>query len=61
MVRIVRTGRIIQKLAKGGRVLSASTFKTLEDAKEFEELYRIALKKRIPFEVGMKISSKILE
>lgn len=54
MVTIVRTGRTIQKKAKGGRVLSGATFKTLEDAKRLEKQYKKDQAAGHPVEVGTK-------
>lgn len=54
MVRIVRTGKVIQKIAKGGRVLSGSSFRTLEDAKRLEKQYKHDMKLGLNVEVGTK-------
>lgn len=54
MVKIVRNGKTIRKIAKGGRVLSGSTFKTLEDAKRLEKQYKKDQAAGHPVEVGIK-------
>jgi hypothetical protein len=54
MVRIVRTGRTIRRIAKGGRVLSGSDFNTIEDAKRLEKQYLKDEKAGHTVVVGMK-------
>jgi hypothetical protein len=55
MVRIVRTGKIIQKFSKDGKLLSGASFKTVEDAKRLEKKYNEYIKKGKTFHVGMKL------
>ena len=47
MIKIVRTGNVVQKFGKNGKLIEGGSFKSIDAAKEIERKLKLGVKKHV--------------